>query len=109
MRWMTGGSLLRRLDAPWSLDDTLALVDQIAAALEAAHRHGMVHRDVKPENILFDGDGRAYLADFGIALDTGHRPHPTLPCRRVHRSTPRPSSCAASPSVRRPTFTRWPW
>ena len=79
MRWMSGGSLEQRLDRPWSLAETTTLVDQIASALDAAHRHGVVHRDVKPGNILFDSDGRAYLADFGIALDAGRRPHPDAP------------------------------
>jgi serine/threonine protein kinase len=74
MRWMAGGSLQRRLGSQWSLESTLTLVDEIAAALEAAHRHGVVHRDVKPGNILFDADDRASLADFGIALDTGRAP-----------------------------------
>ena len=71
MRWMSGGSLADRLgDEPWSLDRTLTVVEQVAAGLDAAHQVGIVHGDVKPENILFDTDGRAYLGDFGIAQDT---------------------------------------
>ena len=69
MRWMSGGSLASKLGDAWSVDDALAVVDQIAAALEAAHRQGVVHRDVKPENILFDASGRAHLGDFGIAVE----------------------------------------
>ena len=79
MRWMSGGPLQRRLGAPWSLESTFMLVDEIAAALEAAHRHGVVHRDVKPGNILFDADDRAFLADFGIAVDVGKRPTADTP------------------------------
>lgn len=69
MRWLGGGTLQRRLDdGPLPVDETLAIAEQIGGALSAAHAHGVVHRDVKPSNILFDGAGHAYLTDFGIAL-----------------------------------------
>ncbi|TDD70660.1 hypothetical protein E1262_08340 [Jiangella aurantiaca] len=65
---MRGGSLseaLRR--GGWNLPPALRLLDQVGDALSYAHRHGVVHRDVKPANILLDDDGNAYLSDFGIA------------------------------------------
>jgi len=54
-------------DRPLSPDFVVDVVRQVAAALAAAHRMGIVHRDVKPENIFIDLEGKALLADFGVA------------------------------------------
>lgn len=68
MRWIRGGALSAALQrGPWALPAAARLIDQIGAALTAAHRQGVIHRDVKPANVLLDEDGNAYLADFGIA------------------------------------------
>ena len=70
MRWLRGGTLERRLDdGPLSLDETLSMARQIGDALSVAHARGVVHRDVKAANILFDEQGNAFLTDFGIALE----------------------------------------
>ena len=68
MRWLRGGSLRQALDrGPWNLEPATRVVSQVAGALAYAHRQGVVHRNVKPANVLLDGDGNAYLSDFGIA------------------------------------------
>ncbi len=59
-------TLLRR-DGPMSPDRAVAVVEQLGAALEAAHAAGLVHRDVKPSNALVTGNNFVYLIDFGIA------------------------------------------
>jgi hypothetical protein len=73
MRYVEGsdlGSLLER-DGQLSPDQALDILSQVAHALDAAHRRGLIHRDVKPANILLDEDGHAYLTDFGITKQLG--------------------------------------
>jgi len=68
MSHMPGGSLTDRLARdPLEPQQAADVLLRVAAALDAAHRRGIVHRDVKLANILFDGAGNAYLADFGTA------------------------------------------
>ncbi|RNL65025.1 Stk1 family PASTA domain-containing Ser/Thr kinase [Nocardioides marmoriginsengisoli] len=56
-----------RNDAPMDPVKALGLIEPVLAALAAAHGAGMIHRDVKPENVLLAGDGRVKVADFGLA------------------------------------------
>ena len=63
------GTSLRALlsQGPMPLETTLSVVDQLASALEYAHGQSVIHRDVKPENVLVSQDGTALLTDFGVA------------------------------------------
>ncbi len=68
MKFAAGGSLAEQ--APRYLGQWRAIAELVAAladAIHLAHSHGVLHRDLKPGNILFDEQGRAYLSDFGIA------------------------------------------
>ena len=69
MEYLPGGSLADRLEREGAqpVGRSLDWLDQAAAALDAAHAHGIVHRDVKPANLLLDGDERIKVADFGVA------------------------------------------
>ena len=70
MRYLRGGSLRDLLkERPMTQPEASRTVDQLAGALAVAHRNGVIHRDIKPDNILFDEDRNAYLTDFGIAKD----------------------------------------
>ena len=68
MPYLDGGSLGDRLksDDPPSLEEIAKLLSEVATALDYAHREGIIHRDIKPDNILLDKEGHALIADFGI-------------------------------------------
>ena len=76
MKFLRGGALSDRLDQRGKLppQDIRRLLVETASALGYAHRHGIVHRDVKPDNIMFDEMGNSVVMDFGIAkAATGSR------------------------------------
>lgn len=77
MSLVGGRSLDERVerDGPLGIDELHRLATDVFAGLEATHRAGVLHRDLTPRNVLFDEDGRALLADFGIARGAGD---PTL-------------------------------
>ncbi len=76
MRLLRGGTLADRIrerrtsargEAIMSLGEIAELLNQIAGALDYAHSRGVIHRDIKPNNLMFDTNGTAFLVDFGIA------------------------------------------
>jgi WD40 repeat protein/serine/threonine protein kinase len=73
MRYLRGGSLRTLIEQkqPLQPEEILRLLEHIVAALHVAHQSDIVHRDIKPDNILLDENGNAYLTDFGIAKPVG--------------------------------------
>ena len=67
MEYVTGGDLKAKIRKGLAPKDALSILHQIASALAYAHGKGYIHRDVKPENVLFRENGTALLTDFGIA------------------------------------------
>jgi beta-lactam-binding protein with PASTA domain/predicted Ser/Thr protein kinase len=67
MEYLEGSSLKDLIDAGLTPAAALAIVRQILEAARFAHRHGIVHRDFKPQNVIVDGEGHATVTDFGIA------------------------------------------
>jgi len=67
--YVAGRSLAERIAGPdpLSVEETVAVVAQVGAGLDALHAAGLVHRDVKPANVMLDGAGTALLGDYGLA------------------------------------------
>src|SRR5436190_15796116 len=67
--YVPGETLKARIDAAGKLplDEAAAYAIEVGRGLAAAHGHGLIHRDVKPQNVLVDAEGRAKITDFGIA------------------------------------------
>jgi serine/threonine-protein kinase len=87
--YVEGGSLRERLirDGPLSVPEVLRIAGEVGSGLDYAHRRGVVHRDVKPENILF-ADGHAVLADFGVAAATARVPESSITGAGITVGTP---------------------
>jgi len=91
LAYEAGETLRERLNRGLpALNEALAIADQVAAALEFLHAHGILHRDVKPENVVLTPDGRAVLIDFGSAAQL----RPGLFHRRAQRPPGTPDYAA---------------
>jgi serine/threonine-protein kinase len=71
LQFLAGGSLAERTERPMASDEVVSWITPVAEGLDFIHSQDVIHRDVKPGNILFDGYGNAFLADFGIAKALG--------------------------------------
>jgi serine/threonine-protein kinase len=67
MQYLEGRTLKQLIDSGLTPEQAVALIRQVLEGARFAHRHGVVHRDLKPQNVIVDGEGKATVTDFGIA------------------------------------------
>lgn len=104
VQYLRGGNLRERIASQGgqqTREEVLEWLPTIAAALDAVHRNGSLHRDVKPANILFDGEGHAILSDFGIATAIGAA-DPDAPTQEVRRELTVVGTFVGSPAYAPP-------
>lgn len=83
MEFLSAGTLEQRVKEGIGIVQSMRIVKQIAMALKYAHQQGVIHRDIKPQNILFRDDDLPVLTDFGIARLIDGGPHLTIPGRTM--------------------------
>ena len=108
MQYVAGGSLedVLKRDGAQPPDRALGWLEQADGALDYAHAHGVVHRDVKPANILLDDDGGVHVADFGVASAAGLDSLTQTGRSSVPPATWHPSRPGVGPAASRPLCTR---
>jgi len=87
MELVVGRNLREWLGAPRTVQAIVDVMRQVGQGIAAAHRAGIVHRDVKPENVLVGDDGRVRVVDFGLARATATRVDDDAPVTATHTGT----------------------
>lgn len=90
MDYVPGGTVADRLEqnGPMPVAEAVAIASQVALALEVAHRNGVIHRDIKSDNIMFDADGTPRLTDLGVAKFMGGEQKTTVTTTGMVIGTP---------------------
>ncbi|HEV8065444.1 MAG TPA: serine/threonine-protein kinase, partial [Acidimicrobiales bacterium] len=103
MELIGGRTLAQVIDTDGALSESrvLSVAADVASALDAAHRVGLVHRDVAPRNVVLRSDGRAVLIDFGLATQTGTRQPEDAVIGTVMYSAPEQTGMVRRPVDRR--------